>query len=208
MDIHIKSLQESPFNYDDVVALLHSSFEERLEQGLRFTCSFMTVKDLQERTRNGIVLVAWSPDEKVLLGTVSMSYKIDKHGIKFGYHENLAVSPMAKRMGVGKLLFAKFVSIVSSNYCQYIISDTAVDAKSSVLWHINNGFKIIALRSFPSTNYYSYIFRKQLSPSKMWNNKLFIWLRYNISSILIKSIYKKDGKYTFFGQMLRQFIRR
>ena len=61
MSINISTISEAPFSYDDVVELIHSSFEERLKQGLFFTCSSMTVDQFMNKTENSSVFVAWDP---------------------------------------------------------------------------------------------------------------------------------------------------
>lgn len=208
MDIIINPIAESPFSYDDVVNLLHDSFKERQEQGLEFTCSTMTVESFKNRTKQGTVLVAWGKDANGLLGTVTITIHTDSKGVIYGYHENLAISPCAKRLGIGTKLLEECIIITTNAGGQYILSDTAVGATSSVRWHKKNGFKIIALRSFSSTNYYSFIFRRQLSPSQIWSSELYTSLRFRISSIIIKLLYKVDGSFTPLGRLVSTLHRK
>lgn len=207
MNLIITSIEDSPFSYSEVVDLIHSSFEERLNQGLHFTCSTITTDQFKQKTEKGIVLVAWDNETSSLLGTSTVSIRKDTRGNLYGYHEYLAISPKAKRLGVGtKLLESHTYNLI--NRCgQYVLSDTAVGADSSVKWHVKNGFRIIGLRSFPSTNYYSYIFRKQLTPSVLWDSKYFTSVRTFISSILVKSLYNEDGSYTLLGEMTLRVIK-
>lgn len=160
MDLMITSIGDSPFSYSEVVDLIHSSFEERLNQGLHFTCSTITIDQFIEKTKKGIVLVAWDSDSSSLLGSSTVSIRKDKKGVLYGYHEYLAISPKAKRLGVGTKLLESHTHNLINTCAQYVLSDTAVGADSSVKWHVKNGFRIIGLRSFPSTNYYSFKFRK------------------------------------------------
>ena len=207
MDIKVSPLDESSYTYDDVIALMHASFEERLKQGLRFTCSAMTVSEFRKRTKNGIVFVAWNAENHELQGTATVTLCKNKKGVVYGYNEYLAISPSAKRHGIGtKLLDARIDCILKAGG-KYVMSDTALGAESSINWHLKNGFKKVSLRSFGSTNYYSIIFRKQLAPSLLWNSIIYTSFRFWVTSIMIKSIYKKDGSMTCFGK-LTKFIRR
>lgn len=209
MDIIIKPVNESPFTLGDVVDLMHRSFEERMNQGLHFTCSSLTVEQFQLRTKNSIVLVAWNSATNVLLGTATVTLRKDKRGVTYGYHEYLAISPNAKRLGIGtKLLEERIIIIIINAGGEYVMSDTAVGAESSVRWHLKNGFKIIALRSFPSTNYYSYIFRRQLVPSKLWDSCLYTSLRFRLSSIIVKSLYNENGSNTKLGNLVYRILKK
>lgn len=200
-DLKITRIEESPFSYDDIVVLLHESFEERLNQGLHFTCSYMTVGQFKERTNNSIVLVAWNQVCDGASGTVTLSLRKDKKGVIYGYHENLAINPVAKGQGVASLLQKACIEIIKDNGGEYEMSDTATKAVSSVQWHLKNGFKKIALRSFSSTNYYSVVFRKQIAHSFFWNSCLVMSLRFFISSLIIRIIYKEDGRLTVLGRI-------
>ena len=208
MSINISTISEAPFSYEDVVELIHSSFEERLKQGLFFTCSSMTVDQFMNKTENSSVFVAWDPATKTLLGNATVSLRKDKKGIVYGYHEYLAISPDAKRLGIGSMIQKEIVILIIDARGQYIISDTAEGAISSVRWHVKNGFKIIGVRSFSTTNYYSYIFRKQLTPSRLWNSNIYTHIRFRVSSILIKALYCEDGSYTLLGKVVFVYLRR
>lgn len=206
MEIKIATLDQSPFSYEDVVNLMHSSFEERLCQGLCFTCSSMTVYQFVEKTSKSIILVAWQ--EQTLFGMVTLTLGTDSRGDIYGYHENLAVSPSAKRLGIGTKLQTKCVETILDAGGKYEMSDTAVRAGSSVRWHLKNGFKKIALRSYPSTNYYSYLFRKQLTYSTIWNSNLYCCFRLHISCMIVKLLFRENGSLTLFGRLAKKAFRR
>lgn len=52
MNILVDRIENTGISPGQVVALLHESFEERLQQGLRFTCSSMTEEQYRERTKD------------------------------------------------------------------------------------------------------------------------------------------------------------
>lgn len=204
----ISRLEETDITYEQIVALLHRSFQERLDQGLHYTCSEMTVDSFQNATRNGIVLVALDSDSGSLVGTATTHLYIDKKGCKYGENENLAIHPDAKRNGIGSALLKKRLEILKEAGAEYVISDTAVNADSAVRYHLKNGFKIVGLRSFTSTNYYSYVFRLQLIRNTL-QQKLYTYdgyckCLYLYSAVCVKALFKSDGSRTCFGLVIQK----
>ncbi len=190
-------VEDSPFCSEDVVSLIHESFKERLDQGLCFTCSSITVEQFDEKMSDGITLVAYDDDSMTLLGTASTHLYLDSGNKEYGYYEYMAVIPSAKRMGIGSRLLEESIINLKRQGAEYVISDTACGARSSVKWHLKNGFHIIALRSYSSTNYYSYIFRKQLVGKSRWDNCLYRNGRFVISYVKTKLKWSKDGSERF-----------
>lgn len=191
--VTISRIEESPFSFEDVVNLIHDSFQERLKQGLAFTCSYITVDQFVSNTKNGIVIVAYDLESHHLLGTLSGHLLSDSSNIFYAYIEYLAISEIAKRMGLASELLLKMQAIMTDLGAVYMISDTACGAKSSVKWHLKNGFRIIALRSYKSTNYYSYLFRKQLMGESEWENCFYRNGRFALSYVKTKLKWTKDG---------------
>ncbi len=194
MDCNLCLLEESPFTYEDVVELIHLSFVERLSQGLQFTCSSMTVEQFRGKMSDGLVIVAFNNDSGQLVGTASTHIYKDKDDHLYGYNEYLAVHPSVKHQGVGTLLLKKRLSIIQERGAEYVISDTAVGAKSSVKWHLKNGFVIYGYRSFRNTNYYSYMFRKQLVGRSKWDNRIYRDLHFLISFVKTRIKYNRMGR--------------
>lgn len=158
MKLIIKQLQDTPISYAQITDLMHESFEERLQQGLNFTCSTMTESEFTTTMSKGTVFVALDEDSGELLGTVTIKIKTDNKGRTYAYHEYLAVSPKAKHLGVATKLAEVWKAYARENGVQYVKSDTATRAESSVRWHLKNGFQIYGVKAFPTTNYVSYIF--------------------------------------------------
>lgn len=204
MEVVIKRLEETNITYEQIVELLHESFEERLQQGLKFTCSYMSVDQFKKKTADGVVFVALEAMTNELLGTGTVHLRKNKSGVLYGYNEYAAISPKAKRCGIGSKLLKARENFVKSASGEYILSDTAVGAKSSIKYHKKNGFKIIGLTSFSSTNYYSYWFRKQLVPSKKWNSDLYCKYIFLKSYIVTKLCLKKNGSVTLFYSIYKK----
>lgn len=207
MNIIIKKREEANVSYEQIVDLMHASFEERLQQGLNFTCSSMTVEEYKNRNSDAIIYVAID-DEHNLMGAAVVHVKRDKKNILYGYNEYACVSPKAKRCGIGSMLLEARESACKRAGCDYMVSDTAVGAVSSVKYHLKNGYKIVGLRSFASTNYYSYLFRKQLTPSKFWNNSFLCKMVFVKSALIEKMKHKQDGTKTRLALICSRLVKK
>ena len=182
MKLIIKQLQDTPISYAQITDLMHESFEERLQQGLNFTCSTMTESEFTTTMSKGTVFVALDEDSGELLGTVTIKIKTDSKGRTYAYHEYLAVSPKAKHLGVATKLADVWKAYARENGVQYVKSDTATRAESSVRWHLKNGFQIYGVKAFPTTNYVSYIFIMYLDEATK-KSPTFVRLHYLYSRI-------------------------
>lgn len=204
MEVAVKLLSETNITYSNLADLLHAAFEERLDQGLHFTCSTMTAEKLEAKMKGGYVFVALNKETVELLGTVTMHVDMDKRGNVFGNHEYLAVSPNAKHTGVGTELAKAWNTLLQKKKAKYVLSDTACGATSSVNWHLKNGFQIYELESYRSTNYWSYVFIKYLDDS-IRKNPLQLKLHYWCSWLFIKITRHKNGQDTSFGKLCKKF---
>ena len=203
MEIVVKLLPETTITYNNIADLLHAAFEERLEQGLHYTCSTMTSEEFEAKMKGGYVFVALNQKTEGLLGTVTIHVKTDKRGNVFGYHEYLAVSPKAKRSGVGTELAQAWKALLQQEEAKYVLSDTACDATSSVKWHLKNGFQIYELESYRSTNYWSYVFIKYLDDS-IRKSLLQLKLHYWRSWLFIRATRNKNGSDTALGKLYKK----
>ncbi len=183
-------------SWEDLANLLHEAFQERLDQGMRFTCSFMNADELRYQMADSIVLIAKKQENSQLVGMAAIDINQTNSAI-WGYMSNLAIRSEFKRCGIMSSLHRHLVDIAESNGCKYIKSDTAVGAESSVKWHLKNGFKKAQLHSFSSTNYYSIIFRKQLVPHPLWSNSFYCWFRFQLSALKCRMCFHADGKPTW-----------
>lgn len=104
MSIEVKKLEETTYVYKDVVDLLHEAFQERLDQGLRYTCSYITEEQFREKTSYVIVCVAVDASLG-LCGTATLTIKTDKKGVKYGYNEYNGIRSDLKGKGIGTMLY-------------------------------------------------------------------------------------------------------
>lgn len=192
-------ISDIPTNlYPQILDMIHLSFEEYKKKGLHFTCSDYQMADLERKVMRGNCFAALTDDGEVL-GVTSVSISPDG-----GAYENItAISPKAKGLGIGTALFEAYMNQLSSGGAKYIISDTAVSATGSVCWHLHKcGYHKIGLESFPSTNYYSYIFRRDLVKRPFFVELFERHILFIFSSIKTLLCKKKDGSFTAAGKYL------
>ena len=203
----IKRLEETRFDYRDVVSLIHLSFQERTQQGILFPCAVIQVEEYRERMNNGMVLVAIDKQTGALLGTAATRIRRNSKNQLFGHNEYLAVHPDAKRRGIASSLFRERLKMQIIMGAEYVISYTAEKADSSMSYHLKNGFRKIGLESFEGNNYYSILFRYQIS-KKGWINyayssRFLCAIRFSISSFVTRSTIKADGTPTRIGKLIK-----
>lgn len=195
------TLLNKPYPIDELHSLIQDSFAERSEQELFFKCLNFSTTDLKEYFEDAIIIAAVDQHSKKILGIQSVFVK-KKDNTTYGDNGILAISPEYKGQGIASCLFEKEKSILVEHKAEFIIADTALNAKSSVSWHIKNGFLPITIRSFGSTNYYSIIFRQQLKYHWFWSNRYICKLHYSISSHLYKNIRDEKGNLKGIGKII------
>ncbi len=180
------------YRIDELIELIHLSFEERTNQGLLFKYRKISKSELLTYCH-----------QKLLL-----SYEIDNNiagVIFFNIKGNIclmgivATHPSYKRHGIATSLYEKLEKYCLSKRIDFIYSDTATKAKSSVLWHEKMGLKKYKMTSFPSTNYYSWEFVKDIKNP----NRNFIKRNIHLilSSIKCLLCWDKNGKLTRIGKI-------
>ena len=187
--------------FSKTLSLIHSSFEERLKEGLNFYCSTFSEDEFREHIRKGTSLIAIDEDTLDVIGTIT--YTIDESNggkQRFAHIEYLACSIKARRKRVSSQLFQVATDECKSQGVQYLISDTAIRAKSSVKWHKKNGFRICGYASIPGRTYSSLIFRKQLDND---------WVRgsytYNFLCFL-RSLFRDRSKSPMYKRLVHKDI--
>lgn len=192
MNIEVRKKGEET-SWDDLTNLLHEAFQERLDQGLHFSCSYLTPEDFERVSAKAVVLVAIDKDKNRLIGTSSVVIHESAEG-KWAYFQNTAVHPDYKHQGVGSKLEEYRTEVARENGCQYVLGDTATRAKSSINFRKKYGFRIVGLKSWPATNYYSYVFRKQLVPDSKWSNPLYCKFQFWKSAIRCRMYHLANGQ--------------
>lgn len=187
----------------DLLDLVHLAFAERKKQGLNFTCINYTIEDIKKKAEGAWVFLAY--DENKLVGCIFFHTYPDKGN--YGYIEVVSVHPDYKGMGIASMIFREVLNKAKTLGVDYVSSDTAVNAKSSVKWHLKNGFKITRLQSSPKSNYYSYVFRNQIKTPSIWNSTLWTNINFLFSSLKCRLMKDKYGRFTFIGKIIQKIKR-
>ena len=204
MALFIRSLNDSPFSYSQVISLIKTAFKQWEETGLNSSLLKMTEEDLEKMALARIIVVAYDSQSLDLIGT--MTYSISKNNSSC-YVSHLAVDPRSSGRGIATQLYGFVLERIKKLGIAFVLSDTSVHAERSIKWHLKVGFKIIGLTSFQTNNYYSYIFRHQISHSIIWNCPLFIWSYYQISRLKTVVLLKADGTRTSIGRIVYRLFK-
>lgn len=140
------TLLNKPYPIDELHGLIHDSFAERSEQELFFKCLSFSTTDLKEYFEDAIIIAAVDQHSKKIIGIQSVFVK-KKNKATYGDNGILAISPEYKGQGIASCLFEKEKSFLVEQKSEFIIADTALNAKSLVNWHIKNGFLPITAHS-------------------------------------------------------------
>ena len=184
----------------EILELVHLAFEERKTQGLNFTCINYTIDDIKKKAEGAFVFLAY--DKNKLVGCIFFHVYPQKGN--YGYIEVVSTHPDYKGMGIASILIARIFQKAKELGVIYIGSDTAVNANSSVKWHLKNGFAIIKLQSSTKSNYFSYVFRKQLKKPSIWNCSLWTKTHYIFSFIKCRMMRNQFGQYTAIGKLVKK----
>ena len=191
-------IQES--QHKQILDLIHASFEEHERNELHFTCTKYSLQDVKNKVLRGRAIIAVDDDNEVV-GITSFSKVND--GVC--YEDITAISPKTKGMGVGTALYEARKKELLKLGAKCLISDTAVGATSSVNWHLRKCHcHIIGLESFASTNYYSYVFREDITPRCFIYPMIIYPMQYGMSYLFCKSVKHADGTFTWLGNILNK----
>lgn len=207
MDIEIKQLQETDYTYEQIVDLMHDSFKERMEQGLMFTSCTMDVETFKRKYSDGVIIVGYNKENGELLAFYTFHLFNEKRNKnrKDGYLEQLAVSPKAKRTGIGTKMLDAILAIAQQIGATYMLSDTACRAVSSVRWHFKNQFLLYGLESYSSTDYWSRLFKLYLPKgSNTLSRRISCRLHYWYSCVRTLLTKNRHGQLTLIGRLLRK----
>lgn len=196
-----KEFDHIPFY--DIVNLIHVAFEDRTRNGLYFSVRDISIEKYKQLASHGHIVII--KDNNTIIGTGLINIYMKSKNI-YAYSQLQAVHPKYQGLGIAKLINNIRKDIAIENKCEYILTDTAVNAKSSVQSKLKSGFKIYRLESWPNTNYYSYIFRLQLNRNSIFMYDITYKISYALSYICIKVIKDKNGRLTIIGKMCSKIL--
>ena len=179
-------IEDTEISLKQVYELTQIVYNQRIIEGMKFRATQLSFEEYKKEFEyhNARVFVAIDECTNELCGAAAMYIKGGK--FKYAHFTNAVVSPNFQRQGIGSQLKTKREQFAKEAGCNYITSTTGVNADSSVRWHLKNGYRIIGKAFW--NGYYSYIFRKQITHSILWTNRIFC------SSIYIFSVIKLHVK--------------
>ena len=186
-------IKDDSISYEEILNVVHKAFEGRLSQGMHFTAVTYDLEKIKEIVDNGTTFCAIINGKCV--GTLTLNIRKDKHNKLYGYISTVAVDPSIQGRGIGYKMKASAINKAKEMQCEYILGNTSIFAKDVKRINEKFGYKIIGYASYSTTNYYSYVFRLQLSPSLVWNNALWLRIHFFLSYIKCKMFKNPDGSY-------------
>jgi hypothetical protein len=192
---------QKDFPYEDITQLLHECYREHLDAGRNYLAAVQSVEKTKARLEGSYCVVAY--DEDTLVGTASFRIHRHEEGVHRKWYEarvyiyvgQLAVLPSYRNTKVLTLMGMKAASLKEVRECQSCIADTSVQANVLVEGYLKMGFQIVDLISWETTNYYSYVFRRNVSGKEFSDS--FCKFRFTISKFLCMMRYTKNGKKRF-----------
>lgn len=198
----------SPIYYGPLLRMIHRAFASHLDNGLRFTCSFYTIDDLKHKILSGYCFMALSEDNTIL-GISSFS-RVSSRGRSY---ENITcVSPEVRDSGIASSLYALGIEQLKQEGAKYVIADTAITAFDSITWHLQRCHcHKIGLQSFPSTNYYSYVFRRDIVSRSLFVTKFLypisFYCSYCFTRLFMRRVRTDRTVVSKVNDMFRTFIK-
>lgn len=171
-------------SWEEITALLHTAYKIHLKCGLEYKAASQSVEETKMRNRGGACLVCLLNYR--LIGTATLHIRNNA-----AYLTQIAVEPLHKNRGIGQQLLQAVVKTAREAGVRYIYCDTAESAKTIVHWYLKNGWRKIGLVSWPSTNYYSILFRYDLENKQ---RGICTAIRYFLQRICCKLLVKKSGQ--------------
>lgn len=203
MKIDIRTIEESGITHEQVLSLVKLAFQERKDAGLNYGCLSLSLEGFLKEIGESIIFVALDEGDGSLCGCTVLLIRHDQYGALYGREKHTSVHPDFKGMGIGSMLIKAIRDKAVEEGCEYLFCTTAIEAESAIKVHLKNGYQIVGLKSFKSTNYYSYLFRMQLKPSP-WSDPAYCKRQFRKSARRVRLAYKADGSRTLFGRFLQK----
>ena len=201
--MQILKLEDSPFSLLDIFNLIREVYSDRKKEGIDFGLSKYSFEEYlaEVEKEKKIIFVAFDVYSSELLGTASLTLRSDKKGVKYGGMTNCAVKRDCQSRNIGSKLIEALKEKAVEEKCFYLKSTTAVNAMSSVRWHLKNGYKKCGMGSSAKSNYYSYVFKMPLNNENPLYYRIWYKLDYVFSWITTMCFIKQDGNLTWLGRL-------
>ena len=203
-EIIIKPRKETDVTDEQLFELIRQSYSVWVENGLESEWRDFTQEDYEKYCRyiqKASVFVVLDAESGELLGTHCLKAN-RKKGVING--SALAVSPKAQHLGIATRLLQFETERARKAGYRCLKGRTGIGATWSVNWHLKNGYRIIGYKRREKENHSSYIFRKQLVPSLLWDSPLFCRCCYLASYVITKLIKDSNGQLNLAGRIVKR----
>lgn len=189
MNLRLVRFEESGKTPQELLEFLIDSFRTRLEEGLHFSIVDYTLFKMEHELSIATFFLALDED-----GSIAGCCSMRKVSDKVYNFEHLAVRPDMRKAGVATMLYAEAEKMASG--ALYICSDTAMQATSSIRWHLKQGFRKYGVYKFDGTNYTSVLLRKYLKFPLLYRYCLYTSIKYWNSCRLLRRGMRKNNERT------------
>lgn len=187
-------------SWEEITDLLHRAFAEHSSRGLHYGACTQSSEVTRQRAGDGICLVALLDGKLVGTGLVNIQ---QRYGKKIGYLSQLGVLPEVKGQGIGTKIKEMVIDICRQRRADAIYCNTSEKAGKVVKFYLEGRWQKIGLLSFENTNYYSIEFRYVVSGRKY--TAMEAQLRFLLSCLFCKSLWREDGSLRPIGKLLKKF---
>lgn len=173
--------------------LLHVAYREHLDTGRHDAACAQSPEATQRRCRGGATLLALK--RNLLVGTATMHGGVYRNH-PGGYISPVAVSPIYRGAGLGRLLLSVLERRAKGADLFYLVCDTAESAGKLVAWYLRQGWRKVSLVFHGHTNYYSVVFFDG-------GSRLSLSWRYPLSYLKCRLCFRKDGNPTLLKKTMQ-----
>ena len=185
-------------SYDEITDVLHDAHQSTKEGGMDFNAATQTSEKTIERLGNhGRFYVALTDDNSVAaVGAISFSRLkrawYGKKNMMAGHIKMVGVRSAYKRRGLNNRLYEKLEKYGFS-HADILVMNTACENRIVLDSNERHGWKYVDCKSFPSTNYYSYVMAKWKNgcPHSDLKRKTIFLIR----KALVHAVRNKNGNY-------------
>ena len=194
----ITTQKEAGVSDEAILNLINESYRVWAENGLDGPFMHYTLEEFRRVTSRAKVFVAIDAETGKLVGTHTFHAKRKQNCV---HGSLLAVAPEARKQGIATRMLEVETTYIRKAGFEYMRGFTAVSATWSVRWHLRNGYLIIGYRRSPHENHYTYVFRKQLVPSLLWDSALYCRCRFLLSYAITRLKRDRAGNLTLLGRV-------
>lgn len=204
MIFDIYNIEATKYKLADCLLVSKEAFQQHLENGIKYEISTFSLEEFEKDMCGSTIFVATDREKKKLIGYTAYILKKDEYGDLYAVIRHTSVLEEYKGLGIGSSMIDYCYKEFVNQGVSYTLCSTSVKASRVINFHLKNGSKIVGLASYPNTQYYSYVFRKQLTYSPQWSSPIFCKYVFIKSAIRTLILRNRDGSKTWIARLLRK----